>query len=95
MQQEDSDSGAELQEAFSLAESIDDKERAVRACSLAIQALKFYGIAAANYIIPDAGQWVERADLHANNCRRPDLHIPPTRRRRRFPGQAGRSPQVL
>lgn len=48
----------ELQEAFSLAESFDDRARAARACSLAIGSLMAY----ASWETPAAAGWVDRAD---------------------------------
>jgi tetratricopeptide (TPR) repeat protein len=60
---------SELQEAFVLAESFRDKDRAARACSLAMLGLGLYGSGGlASWTTPEAVQWVERADLYA----RPD-----------------------
>jgi tetratricopeptide (TPR) repeat protein len=56
----------ELQEAFSLAESIGDKPRAAQICSWAMGALVAHGASGpATWAIPEAAQWVERADRHA------------------------------
>jgi tetratricopeptide (TPR) repeat protein len=55
----------ELQEAFSLAEGIDDKARAASACSLAMLALIFYGGGLGSWFTPEAGQWLMRADQYA------------------------------
>lgn len=55
----------ELQEAFSVAESVGDKARAARACSLAMPGLVHYGSAGTWVTTPEAAQWVERADHYA------------------------------
>jgi tetratricopeptide (TPR) repeat protein len=55
----------ELQEAFSLAESIGDKARAARACSLAMPGLVFHA-GVNSWITPEAAQWVGRADRYAD-----------------------------
>lgn len=55
----------ELQEAFSLAEASGDEARAAAACSLALAALIFYGAGSSSWSIPEAAQWVERADRYA------------------------------
>ncbi len=56
----------ELQEAFSLAESMGAKDRAARACSLAMISLGFYGAGSlASWGTPEGAQWVERADRYA------------------------------
>jgi tetratricopeptide (TPR) repeat protein len=56
----------ELQEAFSLAESIGDESRAARICSLAMTSLIFYGARGTiSWLNPQADQWVNRADRYA------------------------------
>ena len=56
----------ELPEAFSLAESMGDRARASRACTLAILCLCFSGnFSAASWAGPQAALWVERADRYA------------------------------
>jgi tetratricopeptide (TPR) repeat protein len=57
---------SELEEAFSLAEAIGDKDRAARACSLAINSLLWHGGGGpGSWITPEAAQWVERGDRYA------------------------------
>jgi tetratricopeptide (TPR) repeat protein len=57
---------SELQEAFSLAESSDNKDRAARACALATLGIVLHGAGASgSWTIPEAAQWVERADRYA------------------------------
>ncbi len=55
----------ELEEAFSIAEAIGDKGRAVRACSLAMPSIALNGLAVASWGTPEAAKWVERADRYA------------------------------
>ena len=56
----------ELSEAYSLAESMDDRARASRACTLAILCLCFSGnYKASSWAGPQAALWVERADRYA------------------------------
>jgi tetratricopeptide (TPR) repeat protein len=55
----------ELEEAFLIAEGIDDKARAARACSLAMPNIALNGAAIASWITPEAAKWVDRADLYA------------------------------
>jgi eukaryotic-like serine/threonine-protein kinase len=56
---------AELQEAFSLAEAINDKERAARACSVSMVALAYHGGSVLSWDTPEAAQLLERADRYA------------------------------
>ncbi len=57
---------AELPEAYSLAESMGDRARASRACTLAIRCLMFSGsFSVASWAGPQAALWVERADHYA------------------------------
>ena len=59
----------ELQEAFSMAEDIGDRERASRACHLALTSLIYHGAGGlSSWVTPEAVQWVERAD----RCAEPD-----------------------
>jgi tetratricopeptide (TPR) repeat protein len=56
----------ELPEAFALAEELGDRERASRACTIALLCLCAYG--SLNIVVwgsPEAAQWVERADRYA------------------------------
>jgi serine/threonine protein kinase/tetratricopeptide (TPR) repeat protein len=56
----------ELQEAFTMAESLNDEDRAARACSLAMEGLGTYGAGGlASRTTPEAAQWVERGDRYA------------------------------
>jgi tetratricopeptide (TPR) repeat protein len=56
----------ELQEAFSLAQSIDDHARASRACMQAMGCLVYYGVGSLfTWGTPEAALWVERADRYA------------------------------
>jgi len=55
-----------LPEAFSLAEGITDKERALRACVLSTMALILnYGGGFVSWATPEAATWLERADRYA------------------------------
>ena len=54
----------EIPRAFSMAEAIGDKERAVRSCISAIQALDILGTGLA-YLSEEADVWAERADRYA------------------------------
>jgi class 3 adenylate cyclase/tetratricopeptide (TPR) repeat protein len=57
----------ELAEAYSLAESMGDRARASRACTLAIPCLWFSGnFTVALWAGPEAALWIERADRHAD-----------------------------
>ncbi|HEY32030.1 MAG TPA: AAA family ATPase [Dehalococcoidia bacterium] len=56
---------AELPEAFSLAEAIQDSSRATQASSRAIRALYAYGAATA-YAAPEASEWAERFNRYAS-----------------------------
>jgi serine/threonine protein kinase/tetratricopeptide (TPR) repeat protein len=56
---------SELQEAFSLAESLHDEDRAARACSLAMNGILFHGAGLAGWISPEAAKWVDRGDRYA------------------------------
>jgi serine/threonine protein kinase/tetratricopeptide (TPR) repeat protein/ribosomal protein L40E len=55
----------ELQEALSLAESLSDKSRAARACSLALFAFVMQTGGMTGWDAPEATQWVDRADRYA------------------------------
>jgi tRNA A-37 threonylcarbamoyl transferase component Bud32/archaellum biogenesis ATPase FlaH len=56
----------ELKEAFSMAEAVDDKNRAARACSLAVINITVYGGGTmASWATPEAAQWVDRANRYA------------------------------
>jgi hypothetical protein len=56
----------ELQEAFSLAQSIDDHARASRTCMQAMACLVYYGVGSLfTWGTPEAALWVERADRYA------------------------------
>ncbi|MEE8204440.1 MAG: AAA family ATPase, partial [Dehalococcoidales bacterium] len=58
----------ELSEAFTLAESIGDKRRAVRACFLARQALAIEGFGRPEFwMLPEAAEWAGRADRYAES----------------------------
>jgi serine/threonine protein kinase/tetratricopeptide (TPR) repeat protein len=56
----------ELQEAFSLAESLEDRSRAAQACSLAMFSALLQGAGLSSWVTPEAAQWVERADRYAD-----------------------------
>ncbi|MBN1568353.1 MAG: protein kinase [Acidobacteria bacterium] len=57
---------AELEEAFSLAENIEDRVRAARACSLAVSSIILHGGSGlASWTNPEAARWTERADRYA------------------------------
>jgi hypothetical protein len=56
----------ESQQAFSIAESLDDKKRAAKVCRLAMIALEFYGWGPA-FGAAEAAEWAERADRSAQS----------------------------
>jgi tetratricopeptide (TPR) repeat protein/tRNA A-37 threonylcarbamoyl transferase component Bud32 len=57
---------AELEEAFSLAERIEDRIRAARACSLAVTSIILYGGSGlASWTNPEAAKWIDRANRYA------------------------------
>jgi tetratricopeptide (TPR) repeat protein len=59
---------SELQEAFSLAESAGDENRAARACSLALNGIVAYGIGGAvSWTGPEVVRWLERGDRYAKS----------------------------